>query len=56
MTRFALSVLHDRPTEQDRMGPGVGRANVAFMDGHCEFIDRDCQMEWARVDPYFRGR
>jgi prepilin-type N-terminal cleavage/methylation domain-containing protein/prepilin-type processing-associated H-X9-DG protein len=51
-----LSVLHDRPTEQDRMGPGVGRANVAFMDGHCEFIDRDCQMEWARVDPYFRGR
>ena len=52
-----LSVRHDRAKELsgwDDQYPGAGRTNVAFMDGHCEFIDRTKAEHVLCADPYFR--
>ena len=50
-----LSVCHDQPAEHGRLGPASGRSNVVFLDGHCEFIDRQNSFYRAYVDPYYRG-
>ena len=46
-----LSVRHDRRAEHGQLGFNAGRANVVFLDGHCEFIDRHHSFNPAHVNP-----
>jgi prepilin-type processing-associated H-X9-DG protein len=48
-----LSNRHDKRAEhhEDKTGPHAGRGNVAFIDGHVEFVDRRETYERRRYDP-----
>jgi prepilin-type processing-associated H-X9-DG protein len=48
-----LSVRHDLPKEEQRWVRA--RSNVAFLDGHCEFIDRNIEIDESYINPHYRG-
>ena len=56
----SVSVRHDKGREYGDWGidPAYhwrGRGNVAFADGHCDFVDRLKLLQQQYVDPTYRG-